>query len=262
MKLNCIGYNRGHNQSFVLKRPPRGFEYVMLVLRSHTFFCFGDRTEHAAPGSVFIYDTTTPHHFGADGEPFLHDWITFSLTESEREALLSQGVRFDTACKLQDVFVLSDLIKTIQHEKYSGGASSEKTANLYLQILLLKLAEQVGGSASAQTGYHAELGRLRTAIYANPRKKRTVAELAESLNLSVSYFQHLYKAQFGVSPIADMIHSRIEYAKDLLASTDYTVKMIADELCYPSDIQFIQQFKTATKQTPKSYRKSAGKQTV
>ena len=61
-----------------------------------------------------------------------------------------------------------------------------------------------------------------------------------------------------MAPIADMIHSRIEYAKDLLSSSDYTVKMIADELSYPSDIQFIQQFKSVTGQTPKTYRKHAG----
>lgn len=258
MKLNCIGYNRGHNDHFVLRRPPRRIEYVMLVLRSHTFFDFGERIEHAAPGSVFIYDKTTPHHFGADGEPFLHDWITFDLTEQEREQLLSLGVCLDTVCELQDVFVLSDLIKTIQHEKYSGGASSAKTENLYLQILLCKLAEQVGNTQTAQNKYHAELGQLRAEIYANPREKRTAAELADRLNLSVSYFQHLYKQQFGVAPIADMIHSRIEYAKDLLSSSDYTVKMIADELSYPSDIQFIQQFKSVTGQTPKTYRKHAG----
>lgn len=259
MQLKCIGYNRGHNDHFVLKRPPRKIEYVMLVLRSHTFFSFGERTEHAAPGSVFIYDKTTPHHFGADGEAFLHDWITFDLTESEREHLLSLGVRLDTVCKLRDVFVLSDLIKTIQHEKYSGGATSAQTANLYLQILLLKLAEQVGGGGDAQNNYHAELRQLRAEIYANPREKRTATELAERLNLSVSYFQHLYKQQFGVSPIADMIGSRIEYAKDLLSSTDYTIKMIADELDYPSDIQFIQQFKTVIGQTPKTYRKNSRK---
>ncbi len=35
------------------------------------------------------------------------------------------------------------------------------------------------------------------------------------------------KAHFGISPIADVIASRIEYAKYLLTSTDYTVSRIS-----------------------------------
>ena len=259
MQLRSIGYNRGHNKDFVLQRPPRRIEYVMLVMRSHTFFKFLDRTEYAFPGTVFIYDKETPHHFGANGEPFLHDWITFGLDENEKNELLSLGIRFNTPVKIDDVFELSELIKIIQREKYSAGANALQTANLYLHILLLKTAEQMSAGGVGKSGYHAELGRLRAEIYANPKHKYTVSLLAERVNLSVSYFQHLYKEQFGVSPIADVINSRIEYAKYLLSSTDYSVKAIADELDYPSDIQFIQQFKSVCGISPAVYRKGKKK---
>ena len=259
MRVRCIGYNRGQSAEFVLERPPRIVEYVMLVLRSRTFFSFDGGRTCAPPGSVLIYDKTTPQHFGADGEPFLHDWITFDLTESERRDVLAAGVRFDEVMNVRDVSVLSELIKTVQHEIYSGNAAAKQTADLYLHILLLKLAEQATFSGSDTGRYHAELGRLRAEIYANPKQKRSAREMAESLNISVSYFQHLYKQQFGTAPGADVINSRIEYAKELLSSTGYTVKMIADELDYPSDVQFIQQFKSVTGQTPKSYRGNTDK---
>ena len=256
MQLKSIGHNRGHNEHFVLKRPPRRIEYVMLVMRSNTFFKSGNETVFAPSGTVFIYDKTTPHHFGAYGEPFLHDWITFDLTEEERAHFISIGLKLDTPVKLYDVFALSELIKIIQREKYSSSPSAMQSANLYLHILLLKTAEQMSGTGIQKNSYYSELDQLRAKIYGSPAKKWSVEELAKKMNLSVSYFQHLYKEQFSVSPIADVINSRIEYAKYLLASTNYSVKAVAYELDYPSDIQFIQQFKSVTGKTPKEYRNS------
>lgn len=255
MQLKSIGYNRGHNEHFELKRPPRIIEYVMLVMRSNVFFEANDERVYAPPGTVFIYDKTTPHHFGANGEPFLHDWITFDLTESERSEFIYEGLILDTPIKINDVFTLSELIKTIQREKYSGSTNSKQCASLYLRILLLKTVQQMCNNNVPKSNYYAELDQLRAKIYASPAKKWSAQMLAEKMNLSVSYFQHLYKEQFGVSPIADVINCRIEYAKYLLSSTNYSVKAISDELGYPSDIQFIQQFKTVTGQTPNNYRK-------
>ena len=189
----------------------------------------------------------------------MHDWITFDLTEEEREEFLNRGIRFDSAARLYDVFELSELIKTIQREKYSASESARESANLYLRILLTKTAEQMRFCDVEMGAYHSKLGQLRAEIYSNPGRKYTVSSLAESLNISESYFQHLYKNCFGTSPIADAIMSRMEYAKYLLSSTDYSVKAIADELDYPSDVQFIQQFKRATGYSPLVYRKSKRK---
>jgi len=256
MRVMFLGYNRGHNDTFEVKRPPRVIEYVMLVLRSRSFIKHGDELEVAEPNSVIIYDKVTPHHFGAYGEPFLHDWITFDLTEEEKTELDNKGVIFNRPQKLIDVFPLSQLIKTIHQEVYSGEPSSREIANLYLRALLLKLADMPKNDRANDMGaFREKLSLIRSDIYSNPTKKRTVKELADSVNISISYFQHLYKEQFGTSPIADAVNSRIEYAKYLLSSTDHTAKTVSDELGYPSDVQFFRQFKELTGQTPNEYRK-------
>ena len=256
MKLRCIGYNRGHNENFVLSRPPRLIEYVMLVLRSRTFFVFGEEKIIAEKGGVMIFDKTTPHNFGAYGEAFLHDWVTFELTQNEREELLLRGVRFDTVLYPDNSHALSELIRTLQYEKYSAHKSSGDITALYLKVLLLRLSDGIEKNVVPKKRYVDQLEEMRTDIYSDPLKKRSVDSLATSINVSASYFQHIYKEHFGISPIADLVKSRMEYAEYLLGYTDYSVKMIADELGYPSDIQFIQQFRHYVGQPPAKYRKS------
>ena len=254
MKLLYIGYNRGQNEHFTLKRKPRLVEYVMLVMRSRTFFVIENDTIYAHEGAVIIFDKNTAQHFGAHDDPFLHDWVTFDLTEDERDKLVASGVVFDKLLYPDNAFALSELIRTMHNEKYSFGSSDEKITSLYLEILLTKLALGIANATRLNRKYYSDLRRIRADIYSNPTQRYTVSELARSLNLSTSYFLHLYKEQFGTSPVSDIVKTRMEYAEYLLAFTNQSVKQIADELGYSSDIQFIQQFRKFTGQPPGKYR--------
>ena len=97
---------------------------------------------------------------------------------------------------------------------------------------------------------------IRTKIYNMPYIEWTVDSLAAELNLSKSYFQHLYKQIFGVSAISDVINSRVEHGKYLLSSTDFSVRQIAEKCGYDSDIHFMRQFKSKSGMTPSAYRES------
>ncbi len=254
MELRFIGYNRGNNESFELKRRARLVEYVMLVMRSQTFFAFGDKRITANAGAVIIFDKTTPQHFGANGESFLHDWVTFDLTEQERRGLMGLGIAFDRVLYPDNVFALSELIRVLQQEKYSHGECDGRVTSLYLQILFIKLADGISRDKTQKNCRGVDLGKIRASIYSNPTVRRSVQDLAKELNISSSYFLHLYKERFATSPIADIVRSRMEYAEYLLLCTDQSVGQIADELGYSSDVQFIQQFRKFTGQTPGKYR--------
>ena len=131
----------------------------------------------------------------------------------------------------------------------------DETLNLYFKIIRNKLSK-IFGSSEPNKPYHNKLLSIRTDIYNNLWIKHSVKNLANEINISESYFQHLYKKYFGVSPIADKINSRVEYSKQLLSSSNYSVKEISDMLNYSSDTQYVKQFKLITNMTPSEYRKA------
>ena len=81
-----------------------------------------------------------------------------------------------------------------------------------------------------------------------------MARKAESMSISVSYFQHLYKDFFGISYQKDVIDMRIEYAKRMVKSTDNKIELIAKLCGYSNEIHFYRQFKEITGMTPKQYK--------
>ena len=97
---------------------------------------------------------------------------------------------------------------------------------------------------------------LRNRIMKNPENPWNISEIAESLYLSKSYLQKIYKSYFNKSIIEEMIQFRIEKAKELLVQTNMTVTEISRECGYSSYNYFVRQFKLAEGVSPSEFRES------
>lgn len=105
-----------------------------------------------------------------------------------------------------------------------------------------------------QLAYWKNMNTLRQKIYSSPQENWNIADMAQMMLLSRAYFQRLYKQNFGVSAMSDVIAARIAMAKKLLADGQNTLAEIAEQCGYHSEIYFMQQFKKETGMTPTQYR--------
>ena len=256
MYITSMGVNHRHNADFVKDRPRGTGEYILLLVKTKAVFRFGDNEVHTKPNSLIIYKKGSAQFFRADNDIYVNDWICFKLAEDEESFFDKAEIELDTLYEVSNTAPLTPLIKSIYHEYLSDSIHKSRIISSYLEILFLKISDCIKSQDKHRNFYDAKLNALRSTIYDTPQTKWTVSDLARRIGLSPSQFQRLYKSRFGVSPIADSITARIEYAKYLLSATDYTVSRISEELNYKSDIQFIQQFKSVTQTTPSCYRKS------
>lgn len=256
MHITSMGVNHRHNSDFVKDRPHGTGEYILLLIKTKAVFKFGKNEVNTKPNSLIIYKKCSPQYFRADNDIYINDWICFDMEDDEVSLFDRAEIKFDTVYELNDTVNVSSLIKNIYHELLSDSIHKSTVISNYLEILFLKISECIKAQNKHWNFYETKLNGLRSMIYDNPGAKWSVTELAQKTGLSSSQFQRIYKSRFGVSPIEDVITARIEYAKYLLTSTDYTVNRISEELNYKSDIQFIQQFKSVVQTTPSKYRKS------
>ena len=91
-------------------------------------------------------------------------------------------------------------------------------------------------------------------IHQNIRKKLSVPDIAEYLQLHPSYLSKLFQEQMGCSIHSYILMQKMEEAKNLLRYTDYPCRSIAASLAFSSQSHFIQLFQKYTHLTPKQYR--------
>ena len=137
-----------------------------------------------------------------------------------------------------------------------GGPLRDKIIDSDIRTLLMKLSNLLERAAlpGKTSRYFQQFSELRNELYSSPQTHLPVEKIAARLNLSKSYFQHIYKELFGCSVVTDIINSRLEYAKYLLANSSLSVSAIAKMCGYENDTHFMRQFKRFEGVTPSRFR--------
>mgnify|MGYP001309350120 FL=1 len=133
----------------------------------------------------------------------------------------------------------------------------EEVTRCYMEIFLLKLARQLKCTDKKSciiTDRNSRFMQLRAYIYAMPEDIADVGSMAWDMGISRSSFQHLYKKMFGVSVMTDVISARMERASQLLATTNLSVREVAERCGYTNEYGFMKRFKMHFGKTPTEFR--------
>ena len=101
---------------------------------------------------------------------------------------------------------------------------------------------------------HIRLQQVLDYIQTHLDRELSLAELAEVINVSSTYFASLFKQKMGISPHQYVIKQRVEQAKVMLKKTDFAIADIALQVGFSSQSHLTQQFKRITGMTPKQIR--------
>ena len=86
----------------------------------------------------------------------------------------------------------------------------------------------------------------------------TIAEFAESVNLSASRFRHLFKTELGKTPTQFLKELRLKRSEKLLTETFLSIKEISAAAGISSPSYFVREFKKTFGLSPSVYRKKFG----
>lgn len=253
MKLHSMGIDFRHGKDFLIDRPNGSGDNLIIIFRTPAEVLQNGVLLAAPAGSAVVYSKGERQYYGAAGAEYINDWVHFGC--DERDAFFDRiGLPFNTVLPVS-AGGTEDILNMLSLEQISGGENSGECADLLLRLLLAKL----GGAGGSRRGspHSAALRALRAEIYRDPAGCKSIAELSARLALSPSYFQGLYKKEFGVSCYEDVLAARLERAKYYLADTALSVKNIAELCGFENDTHFIRQFRRRTGMTATQFRGGA-----
>ena len=250
--INMIGYDAVHPSDFVYDMPG-GHGYYLLIL-THTPLRFrdsdGERIYPARHAALFSPDARI--HYGACEATYSNDWIIFDSDEPYVTQFPLQNRPFP----VPDADYCHNLFQLLTWEHMQGGLEAV-TAQL-MELLFQKL--RAGIDLPGDPDYHLELAALWRNILSQPEKNWNVSKMAARLHISAGYLHLLYKRQFGVSCMDDVIESRVRRARDYLSHTQLRIQEIALLCGYNSAEHFSRQFRRHCGISPGQYRRSAQSQ--
>ena len=88
----------------------------------------------------------------------------------------------------------------------------------------------------------------------DPYQTKSIKELADLCNVSVNYFERLFKEYSGLTPNEYRLQKKIAKAKQLLSNDTFTIAEVSDNLNFDDVAYFCKIFKKKCGMTPTEYR--------
>lgn len=124
--------------------------------------------------------------------------------------------------------------------------------NLYDIILLLKKEYEKSHMPSEKSLLIKPAVDIMNSNYF--KNDLTIEKLSELCGISVAYFRRIFTEKFGISPKEYIINLRIDYAKKLLLSEQFSVSEIAEMCGYAEPCHFSREFSKRTGTPPIKYK--------
>ncbi|KRE32646.1 helix-turn-helix domain-containing protein [Paenibacillus sp. Soil522] len=252
--INC-GFNFIHRDGIRIERPVGAGNYAFVFFRSHSEIVLDGRPLTAEKNSYILFHPATPHLYRELEEPFINDW--FHCDGDDIAEFLSEiNLPLDTPIKAVDPLLITRCIRELHGMSKLGGPLRDKIIDSDIRTLFMKLSNLIERASlpDKTSRYFRQFSELRGELYSSPQTHLPVEKIASRVNLSKSYFQHIYKELFGCSVVSDMINGRLEYAKYLLQNSSLSIAAISKMCGYENDTHFMRQFKRFVGVTPSHFR--------
>lgn len=202
------------------------------------------------PDTVLLYPPQMAASYEAFDGNYSNYYVRFYTDEDFIEKV---NIPFGTPISLRSPESMDNLFAVLEKEYFSGFAYSQQSMGMIIRLMIMKLAESV--EDNSMTEQQRELINLRYDIQTRPDYQWTVNEMAQRIHVSTGYLQSIYKKQFGVSCMQDVLNRRVDLAKEYLQSSAYSSQKIAQLCGYQSIEHFCRQFKLIAGMSPLQYRK-------
>lgn len=101
----------------------------------------------------------------------------------------------------------------------------------------------------------AQLRKLTARFEAAGGRRLSIAQMAETVGLSESWFSAVFKKTTGATPLQWQLQERVNLAKRLLSETDLSVADIAGRLSFSDQAHLTKVFRQVSGQTPAAWRR-------
>lgn len=248
-----------NNQQFSMNNPRPTNALLLFVGCSAKYFDYKTRSSITIPkGSLFYIP-----------EGATYSWTFFDCEPQTVSTILLEFVLTDEKGNIIEIGSCAEILDILRYEQLKD--LFNKLVNEYSRPVISTAAvksashEILGILSSEGRENHSENIKLKTIskginyLETDPEQTKSVKEIAGMCNVSINYFERLFKEYSGVTPTTYRILKKLQRAKLLLSNEALNIDQVSLKLGFEDTAYFCRIFKKYNKCTPSQYRQNIRK---
>lgn len=254
--IDYIGIHYVNDKDFIVNHPDGLPHFFLMLFLTDIYISDHTQTTRHPAGTVLLYTPGTPQFYTNSNNGFSNDWIQFW---GEDVFCLLDQINFplNTPFLVQEPDLFHDKFKRIEEEFFMPHSCSRLMTDALLRELLLLLArEQKEENSLLPPAQETRLREVHSYILSHLEEPWSLESMAALMDISPSRFSHIYTSVFHISPKHNLVLERINKAKFLIESQNYTITEAAALVGYNNLYHFSKQFHRITGRAPSDFRKN------
>ena len=257
MRLLYISESK-HENDWISLPHSHHFTELFYVLNGKGVFVFEDKTLEVQKDDFIIVNSNVTHNEASSLEEPLHyivmgtDKLEFQINSGKNYCIYN----FSSHNKTLNFYTKSILMEMRAKDDHFEDICQNLFKNLVYHIQRWTKIQFLG-KQSQKT--NKECRFIEQYLNEHFRENISLQSLSEIVHFSKYYLAHAFKEYKGMSPINYLTQVRINEAKHLLETTDFSAAKIANLTGFSSHSYFSQIFHKETGLTPNKYRTNAQK---
>jgi len=249
-------------------------QYVLIYcVEGHGFYRLRGKAFAVSRNQYFILPAGIPHEYGAaEGAQWTIYWVHF---RGEHAAVYADGAEKPSDVKaalnsnianrnniFEEMMATLHLGEDIEDLRYASSLLHYYLASLRYLRQYRRSVDYHASNSSRPFSSGKGIGIVDAAVHymkENIERRITLQDILDYVGYSSTRFSSLFKKQRGCSPLAYFNRLKIEYACDMLRTTDMHINQICFKLGFEDALYFSRMFSKAMGMSPSKYRNNCRK---
>lgn len=244
-----------HNHDF--------FEIEFMLDTRNAVHVLNGRKRPLEKGSIYIINPSDVHSHEFDQGGYFDRYNIRFKQDAVNENILASVINTHCRCVLRDGdYDTAKKLYEIVEYYYSKGSETDEDAtstpseisSRLIESLILLIRDRSAAENGEEANQKSQIQKILLYLHKNFKEDITLEDIANYSAFSPHYVSQLFHAETSYTLTQYVTNLRLEYAKNLLFSTDHSIPEICTKCGFRSFAHFLRCFKSRYGISPSKFR--------